>query len=55
MLVQKLNIYIYIALKKMSWIELLLVKYILKVLVFWGIFSQWIIHIDVAIVDSDYE
>jgi hypothetical protein len=30
-------------------------EYIFKVFVFWAIFSQWIIHIDVAIVDTDYE
>jgi hypothetical protein len=45
----------YIALKKMSYIELLPVEYIFMVLVFWAIFSQLIIHIDVAIVDTDYE
>jgi hypothetical protein len=39
----------------MSQIELLFVIYILKVSVLWGIFSQWLIHIDVAIVDSEYE
>jgi hypothetical protein len=31
------------------------VEYIFKVLVSREIFSQWIIHIDVAIVDTDYE
>jgi hypothetical protein len=30
-------------------------EYIFKVLVFWGIFFQWIIHSDVAIIDTDYE
>jgi hypothetical protein len=39
----------------MSYIELLLVGYIFKVLVFWAVFSQWVIHIDIAIVDTDYE
>jgi hypothetical protein len=39
----------------MSQIELLLVEYIFKVLVFWAVFSQWVIHIDIAIVDTDYE
>jgi hypothetical protein len=52
---KRLNMLVYIYCIKENNIELLLVEYIFKVLVFWAIFSQWIIPIDVSIVDTDYE